>query len=107
MSSNLSSRSCRARSRGEHGHHGSARQGMAGLGTGRLARSRHWGDGACVGVGARSVWCDQVLPAAAAGVGVPGSESRVVTGREVLMLGELALLMTVAAVVVVERRRPY
>ena len=40
-------------------------------------------------------------------VGVPGSESRIVTGREVLMLGGLALLMTAAAVVVVERRRPY
>ena len=40
-------------------------------------------------------------------VGVPGSESRVVTGREVLMLGGLAALMTAAAVVVVERRRPY
>jgi hypothetical protein len=40
-------------------------------------------------------------------VGVPGSESRIVTGREVLMLGGLAILLTVAAVWVVERRRPY
>jgi hypothetical protein len=38
---------------------------------------------------------------------VPGSESRIVTGREVLMLGGLALLMTAGAVFVVERRRPY
>jgi ABC-type transport system involved in multi-copper enzyme maturation permease subunit len=40
-------------------------------------------------------------------VGVPGSESRIVTGREVLMLGGVAVLMTAGAVVVVERRRPY
>jgi hypothetical protein len=40
-------------------------------------------------------------------IGVPGSESRIVTGREVLMLGGLAVLMTGGAVVVVERRRPY
>jgi len=40
-------------------------------------------------------------------VGVPGSESRIVTGREVLMLVGLAFVMTAGAVVVVERRRPY
>ena len=40
-------------------------------------------------------------------VGVPGSESRMVTGREILMLGGLAVLMTAGAVLVVERRRPY
>ena len=40
-------------------------------------------------------------------VGVPGSQSRIVTGREVLMLGGLALLMTACAMLVVERRRPY
>jgi hypothetical protein len=40
-------------------------------------------------------------------VGIPGPESRIVTGREVLMLGGLALLMTGIAAVVVERRRPY
>ena len=39
-------------------------------------------------------------------VGVPGSESRTVTGREVMMLGGVALLFTAGAVVVVERRRP-
>jgi hypothetical protein len=38
---------------------------------------------------------------------VRGSESRIVTGREVLMLGGPALLMTAGAVFVVERRRPY
>lgn len=40
-------------------------------------------------------------------IGVPGSESRIVTGREVLMLVGLAVVMTAGAVVVVERRRPY
>ena len=40
-------------------------------------------------------------------LGVPGSESLIVTGREVLMLGGLAVLMTVGAVIAVERRRPY
>ena len=40
-------------------------------------------------------------------IGVPGPESRIVTGREVLMLVGLAFVMTTGAVVVVERRRPY
>jgi hypothetical protein len=40
-------------------------------------------------------------------IGVPGSESRIVVGREVAMLGGLAVLLVAGSVVVVERRRPY